>query len=248
MLRQITKYGIMILAGIYLLFAFVIIPGKADTDKCKGIFIAISDSTGNVMTRESLIELLKEADLDPNGKEMDSIMCRDIEKHIASLSVVNECQVYKTTGNYVDIAVNCRIPILKINTATGEGFYIDSLGKKITNLHRPLHLPVATGHVNDSILKKDVCEIANAINRNKFWQAQIEQIHFEENGEIIIVPRVGNHIVEFGKAENAEKKLEDLYTFYQKGLNVIGWNKYSKLSLKYPGRVIGTKREEKKRQ
>ena len=99
MLRQITKYGIMILAGIYLLFAFVIIPGKADTDKCKGVFIAISDSTGNVMTRESLIELLKEADLDPNGKEMDSIMCRDIEKHIASLSVVNECQVYKTTGN-----------------------------------------------------------------------------------------------------------------------------------------------------
>ena len=64
-----------------------------------------------------------------------------------------------------------------------------------------------------------------------------------ESGEIIMVPKVGDHIIEFGTVENAEGKLDKLYTFYTKGLNTIGWEKYEKLNIEFNDKVIGTKKE-----
>ena len=39
-----------------------------------------------------------------------------------------------------------------------------------------------------------------------------------------------------------ETKLDKLRAFYQKGLNNIGWNKYSKLNIEFDNKIIGTKR------
>jgi cell division protein FtsQ len=58
-----------------------------------------------------------------------------------------------------------------------------------------------------------------------------------------MVPRVGNHIIEFGEAENIEEKLDKLYTFYLNGMNKIGWNKYSKLNIEFGNKVICTQRK-----
>ena len=94
-----------------------------------------------------------------------------------------------------------------------------------------------------SMATREIKEIASAIQDNKFWTAQIEQIHFNDKKEIIIIPRVGNHIIELGTAEDIDKKLEKLYTFYHEGMNKIGWNKYSKLNIEFGDKVICTKRD-----
>ena len=40
-----------------------------------------------------------------------------------------------------------------------------------------------------------------------------------------------------------EEKFERLKTFYEKGLNQIGWNKYSRISLEFNNQIICTKKE-----
>ena len=49
-----------------------------------------------------------------------------------------------------------------------------------------------------------------------------------------------------GKLDNFENKLARLKEFYKKGLNQVGWNKYSRINLEFSNQIICTKRENNK--
>ena len=57
------------------------------------------------------------------------------------------------------------------------------------------------------------------MQNNKFWEAQIEQIHVLSDKDVELVPRVGDHIIYLGKLDGFERKLERMKAFYEKGLN-----------------------------
>jgi cell division protein FtsQ len=80
------------------------------------------------------------------------------------------------------------------------------------------------------------------IRSDKFWEAQIVQIYVNGKGEFELIPRVGAHIIEFGKAEDIEEKFEKLWILYNEGFYNTGWNQYDKISLKYKNQAVCTKR------
>lgn len=242
MLKKILIYIFWVILAVYMLFSLVIIPNIPDNNQCKGVLITVdNDENGNI-SKENITELLDKEGLNPYGYIIDSIRCTMIENCINEISLVRDCQVYKTADRYVAIEIDCKIPILKVNDINGNEYYIDSDGNIITGVHKALHLPVATGHISEEMQSTELKEMACAIYGSRFWLAQTEQIHFEKNGNIILVPRVGGHIIEFGKAENITGKLDKLYTFYTKGLNAIGWDKYEKLNIEFNDKVICTKK------
>lgn len=242
MLKKIITYLFWSVAVCYALFAFVINPNIPDKDTCKGVLITVvNDDNGN-LTEENVIELLAEEGLHPEKKQMKNIDCYSMEKFLSSITLVRECQVYKGETGYINIDIECRTPIMKVHEENGNSYYIDAGGDTIVGIHKALHLPVASGHINREMRKKELKDIANTIYNNPFWRAQIEQVYFDEKGDIILVPRVGDHIIEFGKVDHASEKLSKLYTFYSKGLNTIGWDKYEKLNIEFNDKVIGTKK------
>ena len=85
--------------------------------------------------------------------------------------------------------------------------------------------------------------MVRAIDRSDFWKAQVEQIDVARDGEISMVPRVGDHLLILGTADNVENKLERLMNFYEKGLDNIGWNKYRSISVAYENQVVCKKRK-----
>jgi cell division protein FtsQ len=89
---------------------------------------------------------------------------------------------------------------------------------------------------------QDLFNLARFIDQNSFWKSQISQIHVNEKGDYEFIPRVGNHTIVFGKANDIEDKFEKLMTFYKKGLNKTGWNEYSTINLKFKNQVVCTKR------
>lgn len=121
-------------------------------------------------------------------------------------------------------------------------FYIDHEGNIIEGVSCAIYLPVASGFIDRSMAGKELLKIATFLQENRFWNEQIEQIYFTPKGEAVLIPRVGNHTIEIGKAENIDEKLHKLKEFYTKGLNKIGWNKYNKLNIEFDGQIIGTKR------
>lgn len=243
MLKKILKYTIVLALLSYAVFAFIVIPMMENRNMCKGVLVYIEGNELEAISRESILGILESEGLDPMEKCMDSIVCSKIERRLAEISIIRECQVYLSTRGYVNIDITCRQPAIRVVEQGGRTYCIDCEGDVIEDIRKALYLPVVTGHVGDSMARNELKEIANAIHGNRFWTAQIEQIHFGSNSEVIIIPRVGDHIIELGKAEDIEEKLQKLYTFYHKGMNTIGWNKYSKLNIEFNEKVICTKRQ-----
>ena len=53
---------------------------------------------------------------------------------------------------------------------------------------------------------------------------------------------MGNHLIYLGKLNHFESKLERVKVFYEKALNRVGWNKYSRINVEFDNQIICTKR------
>ena len=74
-----------------------------------------------------------------------------------------------------------------------------------------------------------------------------EQIHDVyrlnvHNGDLTLIPRVGNQKIHFGMLINSTEKLANLYQFYKQAMPVKGWQTYSDISLKYNNQIVCTKK------
>ena len=80
------------------------------------------------------------------------------------------------------------------------------------------------------------------IDGSNFWNAEVVQILLSGGGskrmELKFVPRSGNFVVDLGAPSGYDTKLSNLYRFYNKGLDNVGWDKYSSISLRYEGQVV----------
>ncbi|MBR6691783.1 MAG: cell division protein FtsQ [Bacteroidaceae bacterium] len=243
MLKKILKYSALALVVCYIIFALLIIPGKDDAELCNELIVNI-DENNDMLSGTDVLTMLQDEGLDPRGKPLGEIKCFEIEHFMNSISLISSCQTYKTVNGNIVLEIDCRRPILAVIGKDGEQFCIDKDGAIIEGIPSMLYLPLATGNITDSMATAELKLIAEAIDNDRFWKAQTEQIYFDENRNIILVPRVGNHIIELGTADSIATKLENVKAFYGKGLNIVGWNKYSKLNAEYENRVICTKRNE----
>jgi hypothetical protein len=95
----------------------------------------------------------------------------------------------------------------------------------------------------DNFITDELIPFAVYIRNDEFWNSQIEQIFVEydknKNRVVTLIPRVGDQRIFMGTLDNYEKKMSRLKKFYERGLSVVGWNKYSILNLEFENQVVG---------
>jgi cell division protein FtsQ len=101
-------------------------------------------------------------------------------------------------------------------------------------------VPVITGVADDSLLQNDLLDFVNTISNDEFLASLFQQIDVQSDGELVLVPRVGNHLILFGTIENMDNKFRNLRAVYKKGLNNGKWNRYKSITLKYENQVVCT--------
>ncbi|MCF0211555.1 MAG: hypothetical protein HUK17_01475 [Bacteroidales bacterium] len=89
---------------------------------------------------------------------------------------------------------------------------------------------------------RSLWELSCWLYDNPVYGDLFDQVSLAKNGDLTLVPKVGDHIVVVGSMENIDKKMSDLLAFYRKGLPQVGWNTYKQITLKYNGQIICQKR------
>ena len=123
-----------------------------------------------------------------------------------------------------------------------DNFYLDEEGEIINHIAKAIYLPIATGHIDRAYAQKHLFPLAQLLQEDELWNAQIEQIYVTPREEIELVPRVGNHTIVLGRPGNYAYKFDKLRTFYTKGLSQVGWDRYGRINIDYSNQVIGTKK------
>ena len=86
--------------------------------------------------------------------------------------------------------------------------------------------------------------MARFLDRNNNYSILVDQLYSKSDGDIMMVSKLGNNIIELGSADNLDEKFSNLWTFYRKGMPRAGWDTYNKISLKYQGQVVCTKNKQ----
>ncbi|MBI4945590.1 MAG: hypothetical protein HY840_04215 [Bacteroidetes bacterium] len=264
------SFWVLLVAGVTALFAFV--QKQESKTLCSKLNISIlrDPMHENFFVEEDEIrELIAKQFGQVENTPLKNIDVNRLERLMYVNSWVARADVYMSIDGVVDIEIEQREPVLRIINSWGQSYYIDSQGRLmpwspqftprtiiasgniIENYDGHSHAAVNQTINNDTLktrnLLHDLYAMASFILADEFWSAHVEQVYVNKNDEIELVPKVGNHKIIFGVADEMAEKFWKLKTFYKEGLNYTGWANYDTLNLKFNNQVVCTKSVRNKR-
>ncbi|WP_347838646.1 hypothetical protein [uncultured Draconibacterium sp.] len=250
MFKKFAKIGGLAVLLAFLLVTLAFTSLEYKNAVCSTIEINYEADEVIKVDRTELIALVTAIDKDIIGKDFDAIDAELLENTVKKHEAILDAEVFKVVTRTdsasfkgaLAINVKHRKPVVRI-FAGNNNYYLDKYGGKIpVSINYAANVLVATGNINEEYARKELLPCILSIENDRFWQAQIEQIHVQKNGDVVLIPLVGDHFIEFGTLENYPQKLRNMKAFYKQILANDNWNKYKSVSLKYKDQVIAKRR------
>lgn len=228
----------------YLVFAVTTMSGPSDSEAvCGDVVVKVQDSLDcHLLDKERVLDILSAKNVNPIGCRILDIDLDTMEKVLTVHPLIVSAECFRTSGGNVKIKVVSSVPVVRVMSRNGADYLLDSRGRRIESRYCVANLPVATGYISNSFAQEKLLGLALEIGGDDFWKNQVEQIYVDENGQVQLVPRVGNHTISLGTPDNVAEKLERVHRFYHTAMNEIGWNKYSDISAAFDGQIVCRKR------
>ena len=182
------------------------------------------------------------------GVLIKNLSLLNLEEVVETDPFVKKANVFVDANNNLHIDVEQRQPVLRIIDNSGNNYYLDDKGIKMpTSKLYSARVVVATGNIppyttdflhKENYALSNLFQLNHLIESDDFLRSLVSQIHIDRQGDILMIPIVGNQKILLGDLSNIEHKMENLKKFYQKVMPVEGWRKYSLINLKYKGQVV----------
>lgn len=160
---------------------------------------------------------------------------------------IADAQVYVDNNRSLQVYVTQRVPVLRVFEQNGNSYYLDTALKAMPLSDRYTHYATVVTNVpelkDDSVsrdLKAQMLKLVQTVDKDSFWNAQIQEIAVTNDRTFQLIPVLGNHRILIGDSSKLADKLGNLFQFYQKVLNRIGWDKYQTLDVRYEGQVVAS--------
>ena len=209
-------------------------------------------------------ERLKNKGIQVENVQRKALQTSLIEEILKEMPEVEDAKVFMGLDGKWTIYGKIRKPVARIFNMKGESYYIDDKGKimPLSPIYTARVVPV-TGKIRDSQDSRSVNEIinndslksisklpqtyaiTNYVCNDAFLNALITQIHVANNGDFVLIPRVGMQRIIFGKVDkptDIEERFEKLKVFYRQAMPYAGWGKYETINLKFKKQIVCTKR------
>ena len=197
-------------------------------------------------------------------QQVRNVDLESVSEAASRVPYLTDCDASVSVGGKIVVKANQRRPIARVFYGERE-FYIDGEGRAMPpSATGDCYVTVAGGNFaeridtllynrldikamsTDSATKNygivSVWKMACYLDANPDYGCLFDQMYLAENGDMILVPKLGDHTVVVGRMENLDNKFARLQVFYTKVMPDCGWDAYSKLDLKFDDQVVCTKK------
>lgn len=257
-MRKTFKYMVILTCGLLLTGCIVcsFVAGKAARLplRCEGLEVVIADSLENsFVTRADVKKYLDREYGTYIGTPLDSLDLTKIEKIIDGRSAVHKSQAYVTRDGILHISVTQRKPIVRFQRPDG-GFYADAEGYifPLQNTYASHvqvidgNIPLAAnsgykGAIEDPKEKEwfdRVIPLINFMEDSRMWKDKIVQISVAQDGDLTLIPRVGQERFLFGQPVKIDEKFGKMEKYYTSITPEKGLTYYKTVDLRYDGQIV----------
>lgn len=244
---KMTKRDILYLCGtavllLYTVFAVALTRAEKRMSLYEGVDSEVADSAGTGFVTAADIDrtlggLRAICARDPRGK----INTLALERRLQAMPSVESASVTELNNGRLRLRVKPLVPVLRVMDGNSS-YYINAAGKTISSDQGNfVDVPVIVGHFKSGKEVARLVPMFSYIHRHPEYDALVSSVSVSPRGDIIIVPAVTGHVINMGDTSRIEDKFKRLNRFYSEVMPVKGWEYFDTLSVKYSGRVIGTR-------
>lgn len=243
MRKKLLKWALLVVLLAYTAVMTVWATGVSRNTPCTAVKVVVDGDSKLVgPTRQGV---LAEISKYPSciGQPMGSINTKAIETHLGKMNNFEEVQCGMSASGTLCIRVLPLIPELRVFTPNGGSYYINKDGKHIdAKADFFTDVPVASGNFTDRFKPVDLLPLVKYINANATLKSLITMIYVKSPKNIILVPCIRGHVINFGDTSRIKDKFENLLMMYRQVLPYKGWNTYDTISVKFKGQVVASRR------
>lgn len=235
----------VLLAG-YLVAALVMSDRMSARALCRDIDVVIldEDNTGFVKREE----IMRELDTLPDRAPMLPIRSIDIhavENRLRGNDNIESVECERMSNDRLRIEIVPMKPVARVFDGT-RSYYINKDGKQLmANARYRVDVPVIVGKCDSVVTATSLLKLLDYIKNDSTWNALVTAVKIDRNHDIILVPMIRGHVINFGDTNHVENKFRRLHTMYRKVLPLKGWEYYDTVSVKFRGQVVATRRTKK---
>lgn len=265
-MKKILRISAWALCGVAIIFLTGFAIHQHNSRTAIGIDIAIEPfGDHEFISEQDLNTTLIRNGFSLDQQPISSVDIPVIEQLVLANPDVENCEACITVEGKVYLRVTQRRPIARFTNLAGESFYMDDKGKLMpwsstytapvifvsgvfvdnytTMKDKDFSVIDADSAMRTATPLDDVWNIIKKIDSDSFLRVQMVQLYVSPDNGFELIPRVGDHKIIFGDAENIDGKFSKLHLFYSYGLNKTGrWTEYSAIDLRYKNQIVCTKK------
>lgn len=228
---------------VYLGFALHLSADMASRDTIPACHIAVEDSLSTgFITAEDISQECGNILRRIGTLRRDSVDIGVLEAHLRASDKIEHANVYLLNNGSLQIDVTPMTPVARV-FEDNASYYINTVGKRISAEPRyHIDVPVVVGSFPASRPAVRLLPLLDYIAAHPDINALVSTVKQDRNGDIIIVPCVRGHVINFGDTSLVDNKFARVKAFYHKVAPVCGWNTYDTVSVKWRGRITATHR------
>lgn len=242
-MSRLANILVWVLLVAYLGISLAFTESRLDDRIIRYINIAVADSLKTRFIQpEDVIDQLRSEHFRITGMPVDSVNRDAVRLSVLKMHEIRDAQVFSTPDGILHIRIWQKDPVVRL-IGNNRSFYLDELGDPLELSDKyAAEVLIITG-VDDAVwARQNLFEMVKYIRQDAFLSSLIQQIHLFPDHTMEIIPRVGDHRIFFGYADQQEWKLEKLKAFYRQGLPSVGWNQYESIDLRYSNQVVAKRK------
>ncbi|MDE7495590.1 MAG: hypothetical protein K2M67_01945 [Muribaculaceae bacterium] len=217
---------------------------EAARHKCVGIDVRIASATSaDSITKRGVLDELEKYKGKIIGAQLNTINTADIQRYLTSFSNFESVECVLTPGGELRVNIVPMIPEIRVFGPDGS-YYVNKDGKRInSNAEFFVDVPVVKGNFTKMFPASTVLPLVRFISSDPKMKDLVAMIDARDAHNLILVPRIHGHVINFGDTTRLAEKRDMLLLMYRRVMPYKGWSEYDTISVKFRGQIVATRRD-----
>lgn len=243
-LKKILKYTILCLLLGYAVGMEIWAMSEARKHTCKGVMISM-DKKGlsDTITVKGVKDKLFHYPRRIVGAPVNTVNTLDIERYLMRLNNFEDVKCFISTNGFLNVTITPMIPEIRVFDGN-RSYYVNKNGKRIdSKADFFADVPVVSGRFNSRFRPEEVLPVVRFVKADPQLRDLISMFYAADKDNIILVPRITGHVINFGDTTRLPEKRRALLTAYRNIIPYKGWEEYDTISVKFKGQIVTTRRD-----
>lgn len=215
----------------------------ADAVPCRALDIEVDQVEGMYFVDAPTLHDIVTERHDLLDRPMGSLPLADLHATIVGQHGVATCMLEPTLGGALRIRVTQQRPLARV-WLPDSVLYLDERGMEMP-LSTRYTADVPVVHAPSLPMARAAFPLLERMDADPFWDRFIDQVEIGTDGQVNIRPRIGDLVIELGKATDLpsalDSRLARLKTFYTELIRRGDLRQYRRISLQYADQLVASK-------